>query len=950
MAQSFGEFTGTPQTNMLTDVQGKDAKPEELTRPLKPTAHTVPMWDPDRGDIIDIPKDYAEHLKQVGWKYPDGRAPIMGEEAVQQEKSDAGTGGAVHLAAHNYLNSLLWGLPQLAKTAGNNIGYEHISKSLFESPEELQKDDEHHRHLEELHPIVGTVSDLAGYISPGGVSSLITKGLIKVGAHGAVEAGAKALEDKLFAKAVAEGYGSQVVKNAIGKTVGAGAKATNIAAHALGSSAEFGARGAVEEMTQEKTYDHQIDAERVLIAAKDDFGWGLKVEGGIQGVFGGLRGLRWAGSKTVDEVARRWPTKLKKIGTEVSDELGVSSIKDKTILLSRDFIESHLKGKSSASEKASTTARSTVDKASSTDVGTKARATTSDSVSTGTSTTQKGNTSSKLSEKEQFQPGEGVLSGEGDGVSLPTDGTQTRPTRFNWAPDADPENMKATWRQSFLDLADEDEEKRALLDRYANLELEGQTLNTDHVWVDPKTGEQHLIPASPAHAQLKFNEKKALGEKLHEMFPSTEDGAGFREHLDEYFNLENGTHRAIPEKELEKLAKELKPGTRTTTNNTSTQTTTKTKDSNSAKNTTFSEDSTRTKESTKSKDFSEDKTATSKDESREGSLKAKRMTNTYGTVQEVTRKPIKKGVYKDVFTPVVRDGIRTPLMYGAGALGAATGHLFPGTVLAGSMLALDTAIPAALNNRAKVAKAFDKVTKGTAKAAAGTLRAYQKESTTRAHDKQTSAYVPVDHAHYDRAVKNVTDNLNPAIAKENVIKGMGEHVASEHPILTQNLVRMQVDAATALAPHVIKDTRAPGLKQTPFNPPRSQKVKFLKLYHAVTQPLETMKNPSPAQMDIVSQLYPMHHRILTSAISGMLVANPDKIDNAKQRQLSIAMGSNYSSRQDPDYLQRLQMTAHIDETPQGPANGASHSGPKSAKVTNNAVNIDATPDQLNQLA
>lgn len=933
MAQSFGEFTGQPQTNLLTDHTGDEPKPEVLPRPVANTKETVAMWDPDRGGIIDIPKTYAEHLKQVGWKFPDGSAPIMGEEAVQQEASDAGTSGAVHLAAHNYLNSLLWGVPQLAKVGINNVGYKHISKTLFESPEELQKDDEHRRHLEELHPIVGTVSDLAGYISPFGIEAMVSKGLIKLGAHGIVEAGAKALEDKAFAKAVASGYGSQAVKGYIGKAGAAGVGVTNAAIHALKGATEFGARGGIEEATQEKTYDHQIDAERVFTAAKDDFGWGLEMEAGIQGLFGGLRLARLGGSKTVDAVQKRWPGKWVNVpGTKV---LGPEELKSRTIRYAKvktNFGKINTKTYTGGGfEEGSTHAKNNFFQDTLENTKAKASFVNKDETLGETRTRRPDTFKQERSYKEPMPE-------FADEEAVQPKNPLKRETGIVWEKGATHEERLVGAKQGLDDLTSATDDGKIAMkevihneDTIANLMKKKETAG--------------FLEKEDVDALHKAKQSKVFWtEFLEKEFPETEDKLGYRNWKDEYYNVMNKLHDEVTEKQLKK-----DPRFKTRTIK---ETTEKGSEESSYENThkydyKDGEDETKTRKKTKEVKVDEDKSRFHKKiEAKTAEKNEGADTYEYAPFESVRYAPSRLKEQKWEYKPIVRDGIRTPIMVAAGALGFLTGGAAGLTVHAGQALALDTAIPALLNNRAKVSRVFDKAMKNTAKAAAGTLRAYEKKSTVDAHEK----VLPVNVAQYDKAVENVTNNLNPSLAKENVIKGMGEHVAAEKPVLTQNLIRMNTDAAHMLAPHIVKDTRAPSLRQTPFNPPRSQKVKFLKLYHAATNPLEAMKNPSPAQMEIISQLHPMHHRIFTSAISGMLVANPDRIDNKKQRELSIAMGSNFTARQDPGYLKRQQMTAHIDETPKGGGGGASHSGPKSAKVTANAVNIDATPLQLNQLA
>lgn len=960
MAQSFGEFAGVPQNNLLTESQtGKPPKPEVLPRPAVETKETVPMWDPEREDIVDIPKNHAEHLKAVGWTFPDGSSPVFGEEEAQLRKSEHGGLARTGLAAHNILNSMMFGLPHLGESYVAGVGHKFLP-SLFDSPEELDAREAHRARVAENNPVTNVGSDVIGYfIDP---EAAVGKGLEKaaVALTGKTAIGAAAgkavshATGKTAADAAANAITDKIVAhNFRNKTIGNIATGlTKAGAATLKTGIEMGERGAISEATQEKTnkwedeegkkYDHQIDAERVFMAGFKDFGWGLGTEAAIQGAFGVGRLGRLGLSKVTDKVAEAWPHKMVTNKgapiTQGPDELKSRTIKMVKVGTSR--AKSKIKEATGGGfEEGSTHAINKVK----TDTLENTKANTSFVNKDETLGETRTRTPDIFAQERKYKEPMPEFADEDAASSV---NPLKRETGIVWEHGKTQAEYIAGAKQGLEDLINNgsDDSKEAMKELFAHERMLSNL-------TEKRKATGFLEPDDVKAFNHAKEAKQFWSDFLDKEHPSDDPHkAGFKDYINEYYNAMNNLHEKITPKQIKKDPRFL---TRTIK-----ETTEKGREESSFEHNhkyDYKDGTDQTATRTKTNDIKLDESKTkfkknldSKNEERETGGD----THHFKPMETLRYAPSKLREKTPLFVPVVRGGMRTPAMYAAGALGYLSGGAIGATVATGSAFAIDTAIAAALNNRAKVAGVVDKATRATAKAAAGTLRTYMRTKTKAEQPEAPEAHNPVDVSQYPKAAENTLKNADPHIAKENVMNGLGEHVASKQPILTQNLIQRNADAGHMLLQHLPKDMRAPGLKQTKFDPPRSQKVKFLKLYNAVTQPLEVMKNPSPAQMEIISKHVPIHARIFRDAISGMLVSAPDKINERKQQQLSIAMGSNFSPRQSPDYIKRIQATAHIDETPKGPAAGGnpSISGPKSAKVTNDAVNIDATPEQLNQLS
>lgn len=917
MGQSFSESVTQPgsfldpgaQGEPLTTPRGEPNVPVEEPHHVKETALTVPMWDPDRKGIVDVPKNYAQHLLATGYKYRDGTPLIAGEQAVQDEQANASVAGGAYLGAHNFLNTIMLGVPGLVEQG-----------VLSEEGRER-----HRQRLESLrrnHPIVDTTTTLAGFLSPMGTAS-------SLGMH-AIEAGGQKLKSKALAELAELGATGKLAKAAEYGIKGVGALGSSGAA--LGADAAV--RGAVDEATNEKSYSHPLEVDKIFLAGAKDFGWGLGTGAAFEGAFGALRGLRKVGSKAVDYVETKWPTKP--FNVKGPKEMGPMEVKSKVVDWKKVGTKfGKTRGKETEGggfESGSTLGRHRFDE----DTLEQTKANSSFVTQDETLKETRHRTPDVVKQEKSWNeanPDAQKSTDEANGKAG-IGGSLRRETGIVFKDGLKQEEYEAAVKQALDDLVEHNDFHKEL-NRYV---MESEERIANHRAKKADLGYLDL-PEIEDLAQAK-KQKDAAQDYLRKRYPGDENTPSYQDWLDEYFNVKNGLHERITEKQakvdprfkVRKVKETFEKGHEESSFEHSHQ-----NDFSSG------EDQTSSKKHTVKKDYSEDKTAFNR------KIKEK-VTTTEGGKDEYEYKPFEKIRYapsrvtrtEQRFVPTIRDGLRTPLMIAAGYAGWATGGVL-GTTLAGTGLALDTAIPAALNNRAAVSKYFDSITKPVVKKSANLLKSYLRGK----RDNNRADHNPVDVSQYPKAVSNATALSNPDVAAKKVTQAI-EPVAHHYPDLHAHLIQKNIQAGQFIQPFIPRDTRAPALRTTPFEPSRSQKVKFLKMYNAITQPLEVMQNPSPTQMQVIEKHIPAHVDLLRAAVGGALVGNPKQISMRKQGPLSVVMGSNFTPRQDPKYLQRLQMTAHIDET-QG-KQGAGSSGPKSAKVTQDATTLYATPEQLHSIS
>jgi len=258
------------------------------------TTDTVPLWDPKRSDIVDVPRNVADNLVRTGYHYKTG------DDALR-EQTDQSSVGAAAAFAHSAVNSFGFGLPDVAlANVPSFLGGDYIADGL----KRVHK-------MEEDHPNYATAGDVAGYFGPGGAAHLlgrgVAKGAEKVGMHALLDYAAKRTPQHL-----AEKLGTDVAaKYTLGKTA---TRLAEKAGSAVGFGAEQGIRGAAKADVDEQMYDTQYDVEKVYQAGGHDFWTGMVTDAAFGAAGEALRGLRKGVSRTADKLEKVYPSRAVKNG------------------------------------------------------------------------------------------------------------------------------------------------------------------------------------------------------------------------------------------------------------------------------------------------------------------------------------------------------------------------------------------------------------------------------------------------------------------------------------------------------------------------------------------------------------------------------------------------------------------------------------------------------------
>lgn len=285
----------------------------------------------------------------------------------------------------------------------------------------------------------------------------------------------------------------------------------------------------------------------------------------------------------------------------------------------------------------------------------------------------------------------------------------------------------------------------------------------------------------------------------------------------------------------------------------------------------------------------------------------------------------------------------------------AVGHLI------GPAIAADYLVAALINNR-KAAGAFylklgSNTATGVGKLLKYTLRLDHKDVQDAVSSRVSGMklnYSKPEEIDYDykRKFSGVT---NAHVDPQKVQAVLEHHVGELMPQSQfQQVLMSSLAAAEALQASHLKDPRPPTMQETPYNPPRSAKLKALKDYHAVTYPVEALHHPTPARVALIDKVHPELMRTVRNGIIGYITKGGGKLTPQQMRNASIIMGAPITPRYEKGYIQRLQMGAS-DKPQQDQTAGASAGKPpsinggKSAKIAAQSALIDSPDPNVNTL-
>ena len=856
------------------------------------TTDTVPLWDPKRSDIVDVPHNVADNLVRTGYHYKTG------DDALR-EQTDQGSVGAAASFAHSAVNSLGFGLPDVAlANVPSFLGGDYIADGL----KRVHK-------MEEDHPNYATAGDIAGYLGPGGVAHLLGKGAQKFGAHALLKAAAEYTPQHL-----AEKLGADVAaKYTLGKTATRLAKK---AGSAVGFGVEQGVRGAAKADVDEQMYDTAYDVEKVYQA----FGHDALTGFGTDGLFGiageGLRGLRKGASRITDKLEQVYPSKVAKDGRVQGPDI----LEPKVYLKRTQDVAEKTKTTTKTGggwEKGETHAKRKESESTFEETKAKAENEIDDRYDTQTGTKSKPKPSHKVEYKENIyedeKPKDENLSG------------------FEWGKDSKPHEIIAAIRTQMDDLVGKDatdlEMSRLVMEHEADYK---QAMSEE------RTGDAYRLKKNKDEMQTYLKDKyKDYGPLL-----------------EEYGKVQRGEHVHFdPEKEIVETPRK-KVGVKTTTEISGQEPEVTTKEKTKNDNYHYDSDQTTTRKKTAKEALDEERTKFHHNLDSEHEVKETTVRNhKYEPITVMKPKKSYVQQYKTVYESKIPWQVKGLGTYGAHQAGVG-GVVWP-------LIAGDIAIPHILNNRLKYSAMLDKYTQKPAEQMGRLLRniTSSKINSDYSQGGKLSRHLRNPDKLYAKVVQHLQAQANDPGATQQQIQHNIGFALQDHPHLQTGLILKTQQVAQVAKSLIPPDTRPPTAQHTPHNPPRSQKVKFLRLFHAMNQPLDAMNNPTPQMIQVIEQTNPETLALLRRSLLGYISENKKPLNGKTAQVASMILGQEINPRNSAAYLKRLQETAALDAPQTEPSGGNMHgphagsiAGPKSAKVQQDAMALYATPQQLHEIA
>lgn len=251
----------------------------------------------------------------------------------------------------------------------------------------------------------------------------------------------------------------------------------------------------------------------------------------------------------------------------------------------------------------------------------------------------------------------------------------------------------------------------------------------------------------------------------------------------------------------------------------------------------------------------------------------------------------------------------------------------------------------ALNHREVIGAAFEKFGTGMAKVTTPIIsvggRVYRDQ------DRKGSIPVSYDTKDYQAANDTAGAVATNAESVHAVITQRYPALAETHPDVVAQMTATILKGVNALNNQAVKKPFNPTLQQQDFRPTRAQQVKFMRTWRLMANPMESLGHADPETIRTLNEVYPNWMSHAKEHLTNHIQQNKKPLVGRTARQISNFMGSNVRAMDDAKALKRLQETAGPPPKPQ--QGGGLGSGTKSAKISNQAVQRDATDFQLSQL-
>lgn len=171
----------------------------------------------------------------------------------------------------------------------------------------------------------------------------------------------------------------------------------------------------------------------------------------------------------------------------------------------------------------------------------------------------------------------------------------------------------------------------------------------------------------------------------------------------------------------------------------------------------------------------------------------------------------------------------------------------------------------------------------------------------------------LDHRKLDKIYTAATKPLDRLLADPSVVdhitrKKLGP-VLQDADTLHTNLVQGQLIALKYLDENRPKDPRPPALLNREYDPPRAEKIRYLRKFRAVNDPVSVLKDPTIEGVAAVQATHPETLKNMRTQIASGLLDRERSYTPSQKKRISILMGMPFSAQMDPGYIARLQKLA-----------------------------------------
>ena len=275
-----------------------------------------------------------------------------------------------------------------------------------------------------------------------------------------------------------------------------------------------------------------------------------------------------------------------------------------------------------------------------------------------------------------------------------------------------------------------------------------------------------------------------------------------------------------------------------------------------------------------------------------------------------------------------------------------TGMYGPAKVAAGAMGAHNTLVHLA-NNRKAIGEAWQKFVGGLAK---GVGTVYQIGKRAQKSDKGSplarGALSPKRYQEVAETVGYLSENPEAIVS---YTQQTYPNLARTRPELLAQIAMNIQQGIYQINQAIPKKPFRPTLQNAGFQPTRAQQVAVMKMWQAMGNPELAIAYGDHTVFNSLDKVYPDLQDSGRQQIIQHIQNSKTPIRGRKARQFSQFIRAPVRPNDDPAALKRLQQTAGPEPMKKGGGGGGFGGGPKSAKITNQAVSREATGSQLAQM-